>query len=114
MEVEAHVTEMLNGTGASDGGCEGASAAGGRCIDVYRCIERGSRHDDNGGDGKNEEADGDDNGNDGEGDAADDNADGDGGEDEDADGDDDDGDDEDSDVDSGHKGDDCVDEDADG
>ena len=55
---------------------------------MYRYRERGSRHDDNGGDGNNEEADGDDNGSDGEGDAADDDADGDGGEDEDADGDD--------------------------
>ena len=34
MEVEAHVTEMLNGTGAADGGCEGGGAAGGRCIDI--------------------------------------------------------------------------------
>ena len=34
MLVEAHVTEMLNGTGAADGGCEGAGAAGGRCIDI--------------------------------------------------------------------------------
>ena len=59
---------------------------------MYRYRERGSRHDDNGGDGNNEEAGGDDNGSDGEGDAADDDADGDGGEDVDADGDDDGGD----------------------
>ena len=34
MEVEAHVTEMLNGTDAADGGCERAGAVGGRCIDI--------------------------------------------------------------------------------
>ena len=39
VEVEAHVTEMLNGTGATDGGCEGAGAAGG--ITVAMAIMRG-------------------------------------------------------------------------
>ena len=34
VEVKAHVTEMLNGTDAADGGCEGAGAVGGRCIDI--------------------------------------------------------------------------------
>ena len=39
VEVEAHVTEMLNGTGAADGGCEWAGAAGG--ITVAMAIMRG-------------------------------------------------------------------------